>query len=69
MANKKIKITRETKINELIMQKPEAAELLFEAGMSCVGCPMSAGESIEAGCSAHGISEKQIDELIKKLNK
>lgn len=62
------KITKETKINELLMQKPEAAEILFEAGMACVGCPMSAGESIEAGCSAHGMDKKQIEDLIKKLN-
>lgn len=63
------KITRKTKISEVISANPDAAEILMESGMSCCGCPMAQQETIEDGCLAHGMSEKEIDELIKKLNK
>jgi len=62
------KITRQTKISELFYKNPEAARMLFEAGLHCIGCPMAARESIEQGCKAHGFEDKKIDELIKKMN-
>ena len=64
-----MKITKKTRVNELIMKKPEAAEKLFEVGLSCVGCPMAMMETIEEGCLAHGMSQKEIDEIVKELNK
>ena len=63
-----MKVTRKTKINALLNKKPEAVELLFEAGMACVGCPMAMNETIEQGCLAHGMTKKDIDELIKRLD-
>lgn len=64
-----MKITPKTKLNELLEKKPEAAEILFEAGLSCIGCPMAMQETIEQGCLAHRMNKKDIDELIEKLNK
>ena len=63
-----MKITSKTKINTLLNKNPESAEILFEAGLTCVGCPMAANETIEQGCLAHGMTKKQINELIKRLN-
>jgi len=63
------KITKKTKIAEIVKKKPEAAEMLFEAGMMCIGCAMAQQETLEQGCRAHGMNNKEIDELIKKLNK
>jgi len=65
---KENKITKKTKIGELLRKKPEAAELLMDAGMGCIGCPMAQMESIEDGCLSHGIEDKDIDNLIEKLN-
>lgn len=64
-----MKITKKTNINKLVQEKPEAVGTLFEAGMMCVGCPISAGESLEQGCKAHGMSDKEIEKLVDKLNK
>ncbi len=64
-----MKITKKTKIGSLLRKNPEAAETLFEAGMGCVGCSMAMNETVEQGCLAHGMSKKQIDKLIVKLNK
>ncbi|MBU4069919.1 MAG: DUF1858 domain-containing protein, partial [Nanoarchaeota archaeon] len=41
------KITKKTKLSELLSANPDAAEILFDAGMSCCGCPCSQQESIE----------------------
>jgi hybrid cluster-associated redox disulfide protein len=63
-----MKITRKTNMNELLMKKPELAGLLVQSGMGCIGCPMSMGETIEEGCEAHGMSDKEIDKLVEKMN-
>ncbi len=64
-----MKITRETNLKELLMKKPELAGVLIRAGMGCVGCAMASGETIEEGCKVHGMSNKEINDLVEKLNK
>jgi hydroxylamine reductase len=66
---RKMKVTKKTNMNELLMKRPELAELLFSSGMGCIGCPMAQMETIEDGCKAHGMSEKEIEKLIEKMNK
>jgi hybrid cluster-associated redox disulfide protein len=63
-----MKITAKTRLSEILKQNPDAAEILFKAGLSCIGCPMTMQETLEEGCKAHGMSKKEIDDLIKKLN-
>jgi hybrid cluster-associated redox disulfide protein len=62
-------ITKETTFIELLEKKPNSFELLFQAGLHCLGCSMSVYETIEQGCLAHGMSKKEIENLIKKINK
>ncbi len=62
------KITPKTKLKDLIGNE-KVAEILFESGLSCIGCPMAMQETIQQGCLAHGMDKKEIDELIKRLNK
>lgn len=62
------KITKTSMMSEVLQAKPEAAEVLFEAGMGCVGCPAAMMETLEQGCKAHEMSDKDIDELVKMLN-
>ena len=61
-----MKITRNTKIGELLENCPEKAEKLIEAGMHCLGCPASQAETLEEACAVHGID---VDSLIEELNK
>ena len=65
-----MKITKDTLIGEAIKDKGDmAAELLMNAGMGCVGCPMAQMESIEDGCKSHGFNDPEIQELVEALNK
>lgn len=64
-----MKITKKSLIGNVLKKKPELAEILLGSGMHCVGCPMMSMETIEQGCKAHGMSDKEIDKLVKSLNK
>ncbi|MBI4214576.1 iron-sulfur cluster assembly accessory protein [archaeon] len=61
-------ITRQTTIGELIGNYPEAASLMLEAGLHCVGCHVSPNETIGAGCDGHGMPDEETNTLLTKLN-
>ena len=65
-AEKKSGITKKIKFSELIEKYPESIEVLFENGMHCIGCAMSAQETLEQGCLSHGLNP---DEIVKEINK
>ncbi|MBD3361793.1 DUF1858 domain-containing protein, partial [Candidatus Woesearchaeota archaeon] len=59
-------ITKQTKIGEVLQKYGEkAAKILMENGMGCVGCPGAQAESIEAGCKAHGLSDEDVEKVVK----
>ena len=58
-------ITRETLIGEILEINPELAKVLLDAGMHCIGCPASAGETLEEACAVHGID---VDTVLERLN-
>ncbi len=62
-----MEISKKTNISELIAKHPETAEILSKAGLGCIGCVMAQFETIEQGCRAHGLSDKEVNELIKKI--
>lgn len=61
----KMQVNKEMIIAELIQVDPGIVELLFAAGMHCIGCPSAQGESLEMACMVHGIDA---DELVEKIN-
>ena len=61
-----MKIEKTMKINEILEQAPEKADLLLQAGMHCLGCMAAAEETLEEACMVHGID---VDELVEELNK
>ncbi|MCA9487745.1 MAG: DUF1858 domain-containing protein [Nanoarchaeota archaeon] len=63
------KITENTPITKVIEINPDSIELLFELGLGCIGCSLSAVETIGQGMRGHGFSDKEIKEVIKELNK
>ena len=58
-------IDKDMKIGELLAQYPEKAVILGSAGMGCLGCPASQGESLEEAAMVHGID---IDDLLKAIS-
>lgn len=64
-----VKITKNMAIGEILDKCPKATELMFKIGLHCVGCPVAMQETLEQGAKAHGLTNKQIEGLIKKINK
>lgn len=62
-------ITKDTKIIDIMYINPKAADMLLDTGFHCIGCPMSMAETIEEGCMVHGMSKREMNALIKELNK
>ena len=60
-----LSVNKEMLIGELIQLDDCIAPILMRAGMHCLGCPSSQGESIEEAAMVHGIDA---DLLTEKLN-
>ncbi len=58
-------ITKDMTIAEVLRVKPKTAQVLFQMGMQCLGCPTAAGETVEEAAQVHGVDA---DELVEKLN-
>ncbi len=61
-------INKNMMIEEAISINPKVAELLLDKGVHCIGCGGLSFETLEMGLKAHGMSSKDIDELIKRIN-
>ena len=61
-------INKDMMINDIITAHPYLAEYIMDYGVHCVGCGVSAYETLEEGFMGHGISEEEIDAIVIKLN-
>ncbi len=68
MTNEKIKVTKETNLGELVFRHPEAAEVLLDYGLHCVGCVANGFDSVEAGARVHGYNDEEIEEMLERVN-
>ena len=59
------KITKDTTIGEVIQIDAGVIPILMGAGMHCVGCPSSAGETLEEAAMVHGIDGDMLVEEIQ----
>lgn len=60
------KLSKKMNFSELLEKYPQAAEVLMNEGMPCLGCMMASFETLEQGCKAHGLDP---DKIIEKINK
>ncbi len=59
------KVSKEMIIGELIQIDPNIVAILMRAGMHCIGCPSSQGESLEEAAMVHGLDA---DLLVDQIN-
>ncbi|MDD6211813.1 MAG: DUF1858 domain-containing protein [Clostridiales bacterium] len=59
------KVTKEMLIGEIINMDINIVPILMGAGMHCVGCPSSQGESLDEACMVHGI---ETETLVNAIN-
>lgn len=68
----KEQITKEMTIEEIFTRFPQKSQILAQemsnSGLHCSSCSSASFETLEGGMLGHGKTEKQIDQLVKKLN-
>ena len=55
-----MEITKATTMGEMLEYDMGIAYVLMVAGMHCVGCPSSIGESLEEACMVHGLNADEV---------
>jgi hybrid cluster-associated redox disulfide protein len=53
------RITKDMSFGEVLQRFPQTLPVFSKYGMHCIGCSMSAFETIEQGAMAHGIDVKK----------
>ncbi|MBI2565228.1 iron-sulfur cluster insertion protein ErpA [Candidatus Woesearchaeota archaeon] len=62
------KITKDMTIGELVQNYPSVVEIMLAEGVHCVGCGAAHWETIEQGLKGHGKTDKEVEEVVRKLN-
>ena len=58
--------TKETIISDILEKNPNVYPILISAGMHCISCPASQGESLEEAAWVHGIDADALMEYIEE---
>jgi nitrogen fixation NifU-like protein len=62
------KITKTMLLSIVADKYPQAAPILMQFGMHCIGCHIAAQETVEEGARAHGMSDEQITQMVEAMN-
>ena len=58
-------VSKDIIIGDLIMIDRGIIPILMNAGMHCIGCPSSQGETLEEACMVHGMD---VNTLVADIN-
>ena len=61
------KITKDMIIADILKVDENIIPVLLNAGMHCVGCPSSLGETLEEAAEVHGIDADELCELLNEF--
>ena len=61
------KITKDMVIADIIKIDESLIPVLLNAGMHCVGCPSSMGETLEEAAEVHGIDADELCDLLNEF--
>jgi hybrid cluster-associated redox disulfide protein len=62
-----MKIEKNTKIADILREKPESVKVFEKYHMGCISCLGIQNETLEKGALMHGISAEDLLEEINKL--
>lgn len=63
--NKNIKVTKDTKMGQILAADKNMGDFLMQAGLHCVTCASSTSESLEVACTVHGLN---VDQMVTSIN-
>lgn len=59
------KVTKDMTFAEVMRLHPDVVKVLAKYHLGCIGCMGAQAETLEQGCSAHGLN---VDEVVGDLN-
>ena len=65
---KKQMITKDMLLMDAIEKYPQIAPILTGYGLHCVGCHFSSIDTIESGAKIHGLTNEDIEMMLKDVN-
>jgi len=61
-------ITKDMTIGDVVAKYPEAAHVMIQGGLHCIGCRVAMWETIEQGAKAHGLTDDEIKKMVRDMN-
>ncbi len=58
-------ITKDMTFAQAMRMHPDVVKVFAKYNLGCIGCMGAQAETLEQGCSAHGLD---VDEVVKDLN-
>ena len=59
-------VTKDMIISDVLKKYPDAAVIMLEYGLHCVGCHANIYDTIEAGSKGHGMDDNTVDEMVEQ---
>ena len=59
------KVTKDMTFAEVMRLHPDVVKVLAKYHLGCIGCMGAQAETLEQGCSAHGLS---VDDVVGDIN-
>lgn len=63
-----MQVTKDTNLGEIAHSYPQAAQIMLEYGLHCVGCHFNTMDSVAMGAKIHGMSDEEVDEMVGRIN-
>ncbi len=63
-----MQVTKDSVLGDVAKSYPQAAEIMLEYGLHCVGCFANAYDTVEMGARIHGMTETEVDEMVGRIN-
>ena len=56
-------------IADIIKANPKAEEVFEKYGLHCANCELGKVETLEEGAKGHGLTEKEVEEMVELINR
>jgi len=66
--NAAVKITKDMTVQEIVERFPMTMPVMMKYGIHCFGCSASTWETLEMGVKGHGMTDAQLEEMLKEMN-
>ena len=63
---KKVYVTKDMVVGEIISKYPDAAFALMQCGMGCISCPASQAESLQDASMVHGMNADEVADYVNE---